>query len=216
MNVNPARGFPLFLCYLPNAVEPWTLSRGWMSPPLLPGSRSSFALSWVLSVTRISVARTSWGFSSRSFVGSAHIYQTPWPLPEPRPGTRRPPKLPASTRWQLRSALPMWHNFLEFTSPHLALIICWLVIVVICLKALSSLPDCKPLLCLLWQHRALGGEEILVQPCPNQCARDPESPTKNPITNIWRWARFLTKSPAIENDFPVFYFHRCESKGLCF
>lgn len=168
------------------------------------------------SVTRISVARISWGFSSRSLVGSAHIYQTPWPLPEPRPGTRRPPKLPASTRWQLRSALPMWHNFLEFTSPHLALIICWLVIVVICLKALSSLPDCKPLLCLPWQPCALGGEEILGQPCPNQCARDPESPTKNPITNIWRGARSLAKSPALQNDFPVSYFHRCESKGLCF
>lgn len=67
-----------------------------------------------------------------------------WPLSEPPPGTCRPPKLPASTRWQLHSALPVWHNFVEFTSPHLALIICWLVIVVICLKALSSLPDCKP------------------------------------------------------------------------
>lgn len=63
-------------------------------------------------------------------------------------GTCRPPKLPTSARWQLHSALPMWHNFVEFTSPHLALIICWLVIVVICLKALSSLPDCKLLLCL--------------------------------------------------------------------
>jgi hypothetical protein len=49
----------------------------------------------------------------------------------------------------------MWHNFVEFTSPHLALIICWLVIVVICLKALSSLPDCKPQLCPPWQHCAL-------------------------------------------------------------
>lgn len=216
MNVNPARGFPLFLCYLSNAVEPWALSHGWMSPPLLPGSCSSFALSWVINMTRISVARSSWGFSSRSFAGSAHIYQMSWPLPEPRPGTCRPPKLLASTRWQLRSALPMWHNFLEFTSPHLALIICWRVIVVICLKALSSLPDCKPLLCLPWQHRALGSEEILVQPCPNQWARDPESPTKNPITNIWRWAMSLAKSPAIQNDFPVSYFRRCESKGLCF